>query len=788
MVSKGIAVRLFRAGFRDLVSVIPPDGELSPNSSIRPYQRGKCPGLLSGKTWRGYPFTKFTVTEPTARQWDEQSANIGLLGHRFPALDVDVDDPKLAQAIQAFAQDTLGVAPVRHSREPRRLLVYRCDEPFGRIAAIVSKDGKSHLVEFLGKGHQYLVHGRHPAGVDYRWEGAPLWEHSPEDLPVVSAASVREFFDKLKEALATYGITCELVGDAKSVGDAPDQDTLFAPSIKKLEGLMAFLPNGVDVDRGEYVKTACAIKAAWPDDPDRARELFLDWAERWEGKVDPIQDEQTWDSLEPPFRVGWSWLQEQAQEGGKYCSAQDDFDAVEGSEPPDGAGPLELMKRAVTLAESLNELAGERLSEVLTQLGTALSQLPSKQQRIVEALALGGLRKRVGSEAKARSLFRQYAPCDDRSAFTHDDTGGLALRQLTAEDVNVEARYLVEGRVPAAAAGALISDFSLGKTWLVIDLGLSVAFGRDWLGSATNQQPVIFLIAEGNRDFPMRLFGWLVEHGLLPESATTKDLFQALEGRVVVNKYPARFDDPDFEEGIRGSIERVGAGLVIIDTLGKTLGGEQSENDNDVANQITGMFSRIAIQADCTTIFTHHVGHRDDGRARGASAWAQGLDFEYVIKGKREELDDGQPLTLTTRKMRDGPMPTPVGFRLKKLRGLSLAGANGAEATVFGSAAIEFVKAPQPLLGTDARVFHFVEENPGCTKLRVRAGVFGGHNKVDRALEELMQKGAIENQGSGSKHGYHAEVGWRVDDQGAVACSADDFTALAVPDAGEESA
>lgn len=360
------ARKLFDAGFTDLVSVIPPDGELSPRSGVQPEQRGKCPGILVGKTWRGYPFTTVRCDKDMARRLDAQGANVGLLGNQFPALDIDVDDPQLAAVIEKFALRELGEAPVRLSREPRRLLVYRSDEPFGRIAALVTRNGKTHMVECLGKGRQYLVHGRHPAGVDYRWRGIPLWDYGPGDLPIVSAATVRAFFEKLRGALERHGVTCEIVGDAKGTADAPDQATLEAPTIEQLTAVVEKIPNPADADRAHYVQVACAIKAAaGPGSDDVARRTFFGWADRWDGAADRDHDEKTWDSLRPPFRVGWTWLQEQAEAGGDYQSARDEFDADATAVPP--VKPAKKLAQADTdeaLVAALMPVLGDRLRYV----------------------------------------------------------------------------------------------------------------------------------------------------------------------------------------------------------------------------------------------------------------------------------------------------------------------------------------------------------------------------------------------------------------------------------------
>jgi len=318
------ATQLYDAGYTELVSVIPPDGALVEGSKIDPSQRGKCPGRLGAGGWHGYAFTANLPTETDTRKWETWGANVGLLGDQFPGLDIDVDDETLSGVIVKYAAVKLGLGPVRLSRDPRRLLVFRTEEPFTRIALVVMYKGKSHLVEFLGKGRQYLVHGRHPAGVDYRWDGAPLWEWSPDDLPYVSAESALAFMEGLATALRGKGLDVELIGSGKAPEEAPPQEKLLAPSLDELERVVAQIPNPGNWGWERMIEMGYAIKAAGGEE---ARGIFLDWCGRWEVGNDPDLDARNWDSLKGPFRLGWNWLVERAEVDGAYVSAVDAFPA-----------------------------------------------------------------------------------------------------------------------------------------------------------------------------------------------------------------------------------------------------------------------------------------------------------------------------------------------------------------------------------------------------------------------------------------------------------------------------
>lgn len=317
------ARKLFVAGYRDLVSVVPPDATIAPTSTLKPEARGKVPGKRRyDGLWVGYPFTKDDPPSPQdIAEWEAWGANFGLRADRFPGLDIDVEHPQLAQLVVQEAHRLLGTAPVRTSRSCRKLLVYRADEPFSRIACTITLAGKEHTVEMLGEGRQYLVHGQHPSGIPYGWEGRPLWDWPVDDLETVTAEDVLAFFCALAQKLEGRA-TVEIHGTGERKADtAPPQDHLLAQG--DLAALVASIPNTYP-DRDTYIEFGHAIKAAGGEE---AFEVFAEWASRWEGGTnDPETVAADWSRMHPPFRVGWGWLVEKAQAAG-YNPAQDVFEA-----------------------------------------------------------------------------------------------------------------------------------------------------------------------------------------------------------------------------------------------------------------------------------------------------------------------------------------------------------------------------------------------------------------------------------------------------------------------------
>ena len=160
-------------------------------------------------------------------------------------------------------------------------------------------------------------------------ERAPLWEYEPTDLSLITPFLALEFLTGLAELLEERGLDCEMLEDGRNRSEnAPPQEDLKAPSIEELRKLVAIIPNPADWGWDEYVRFGYAVKAAGIDDEPAARDAYLEWTHRWEsGANDPDLDIHNWESFKPPFRVGWSWLQEQARRLTDYEPLQELFEA-----------------------------------------------------------------------------------------------------------------------------------------------------------------------------------------------------------------------------------------------------------------------------------------------------------------------------------------------------------------------------------------------------------------------------------------------------------------------------
>lgn len=267
--------RFLALGYQRLVSITPPNCEVSPNSSLakRPKDLGKAPGVRGGDgLFRGYDWLKHEPSEADYDAWAASGAGVGIrTGQGLIAIDIDVLDKDLADKCERAALDTLGQAGRRIGKAPKALRLYRVSEPvpYQRL-----KFDGGH-VELLSDGRQFVAWGDHPAtGRPYEWpRGIP----KRDDLKEVTPAQIATYFAALAETMPAAKLEVSALPGTAAPGVEPVQLEGQTADVRKALGA---LPNNFD-DRETYINVAQALKGALPDDDALGFELFDAWAAKW---------------------------------------------------------------------------------------------------------------------------------------------------------------------------------------------------------------------------------------------------------------------------------------------------------------------------------------------------------------------------------------------------------------------------------------------------------------------------------------------------------------------------
>lgn len=212
--------------------------------------------------------------------------------------------------------------------------------------------------------------------------------------------------------------------------------------------------------------------------------------------------------------------------------------------------------------------------------------------------------------------------------------------------------FVVAGIFEENIHAGVVAPPESGKSLFVLNVAACVATGHPFHGHSVKQGLVVYLAGEGHNGIKRRLQA--IEHRYRLGIATAP---------LVVSKAPASFIDPvevlRVREAIDGAVElfKQPLRLLIVDTVIRYIAPGDDNKAQDMAAYLAAV---DVLRGEATAISCHHPGHADATRARGSSNWKAGLDAEYSI-GK-----EGEVITVTCQKMKDGDRPAPFSFRIEQ--------------------------------------------------------------------------------------------------------------------------
>lgn len=250
--------------------------------NIIPIQVGKKAPGFDG--WQ-----KARSTKPQLEDWLKNGhrwSGVGILTRHTPAIDIDVLDEDVADKIEEWVRFNIGDTPVRVGRAPKRLMMFRTDEPFRKMRSSVYRDqfGDKHQIEILCDGQQFVAYHKHPdTGKPYKWPNEdenPLNVRAP-DLDTLNADQVGELFAYFDELAEKEGWVVEK--SARQQAKQLDADNPFledsAPvdiTDNELRARLLLVPNPDDYDTWLHVGFALYHQY---DGDELGRQFWHEWAE-----------------------------------------------------------------------------------------------------------------------------------------------------------------------------------------------------------------------------------------------------------------------------------------------------------------------------------------------------------------------------------------------------------------------------------------------------------------------------------------------------------------------------
>lgn len=221
-----------------------------------------------------------------------------------------------------------------------------------------------------------------------------------------------------------------------------------------------------------------------------------------------------------------------------------------------------------------------------------------------------------------------------------------------ADMLNLPApEWLIKDFIPDRGQSALYSEPGKFKSFVALDMSLSIACGIPWHGHEVKQTNVLYICAEGQHAFGIRILGWLNARN---EGHHT-DAFRILP-------VPVNFLNPA-NAGLLAEVieqEMGGAGLIVVDTVARNF-GTGDENSTKDMNSYIASIGKLATKAHVMNI--HHAGKDGTKNERGSSVFRAAMDAS--LKLVREDGSD--LVTILTRKQKDAPEAKPLVLRVPQI-------------------------------------------------------------------------------------------------------------------------
>ena len=181
--------------------------------------------------------------------------------------------------------------------------------------------------------------------------------------------------------------------------------------------------------------------------------------------------------------------------------------------------------------------------------------------------------------------------------------------------------WLIKGLLEADTMSAIVGPSGSCKSFVALDMALSIASGKDYNSKPVTQGAVLFCAGEGKRGVRKRAKAWCKHYGYY-----LSNLPMYLSQKTILMHDLATVEAIKKEAAAIGDVK-----LIIIDTLHRSFGGHNENNPQDMGAFIQAC-DDLKESLNCTVIIVHHTGHSAADRARGHSSFYAALDSEILTK------------------------------------------------------------------------------------------------------------------------------------------------------------
>jgi len=270
----------------------------------------------------------------------------------------------------------------------------------------------------------------------------------------------------------------------------------------------------------------------------------------------------------------------------------------------------------------------------------------SDKQDVYDWMVAGGTRERLAEIADATPVLFD-APDVQDNVQDAPQADVFAVYDVHYLRNMPPVEWLVDGWLTKHGFAVLYGEPGAGKSFIAIDMALSIAYGKAWHDCAAQRGAVLYIAGEGVGGLGKRIKAWQAHHKL------TADVpFYVLPTAV-------RFREPDDVERLLRTIDSLDTkfSAVFVDTVARALLGGDENSATDM-----GMFvdacEVVKRHCGCAVVAIHHSGKDAARGMRGSTALLGAVDTSVRVS-KLEST-----VTMATEKQKDAEPADDMAFEM----------------------------------------------------------------------------------------------------------------------------
>lgn len=301
-----------------------------------------------------------------------------------------------------------------------------------------------------------------------------------------------------------------------------------------------------------------------------------------------------------------------------------------------------------------------------------------------------------------------------------------------------QPRWLVDSLWSHQAVGFVAGQPKLGKTWLALDLALSVATGTPCLDTYAVAEPggvLVYLAEDPPAAVRQRLAGLCRHRGLDLETVAVH----------VITAASLRLDRGDDRQRLEEVVGRLRPRLLVLDPLVRL--HRLDENRSDEVSELLSFLRALQRAHDLAIVVVHHM--RKGGARRGGQALRGSSDL-HAWTDSALYLQAGRGATVLSAEHRAAPALGPIEVRLAAPRDastppyLEVVGRHTATAAAS-------VSSPAPATpGLSERLRILLRSTPRpLTRVELRARLRVNNQRLGQVLGDLQSRGVLTRTARG---------------------------------------